>query len=199
MSVIALTWSDLINFREFSDITVYFAMALFGSLLFVLKLVLTFFAGVDTDADFDADMDGGLEAHAGDFSLFSMLSIVSFLMGAGWMGLACRLEWGMGGVASFFAALAFGTFLMLLSSFGLYQMRKMNVAGGYDPRNAIGRIGRVYLKIPPKGEGEGQIQIDVDGNQKVMPAISTGEGIESFKAVKVVDVLEGDTLIVESV
>ena len=194
-----MPWEDLINFREFSDITVYFAMALFGTLLFLLKLILTFFAGIDGDADFDADMDGGLEAHAGDFSLFSMLSIVSFLMGAGWMGLACRMEWDMGGVASFFAALGFGTFLMTMSSVALFQMRRMDSAGGYDPRNAIGKIAKVYLRIPAKGGGQGQIQIDLDGNQKVLPAVSSSVAIDSFQAVKVLDILEGETLIVEPV
>lgn len=196
---LAMSWSDVFDLREFSDITVYAAMALFGTLLFLVKLILTLFAGVDADADFDTDMDGGLEAHGGDFSLFSTLSVVSFLMGAGWMGLGCRLDWDMGGVASFFCALGFGTFLMFISSYALFQMRRMNVAGGYDVRHAVGTIGRVYLRIPPKGQGQGQVQVDVDGNQKVLPAVSQGEGIESFQSVKIVDVLEGETLIVEPV
>ena len=196
-SALAFSWSDVLDFSKFSDITIYGIMAVFGTAIFVVKLLLTLFVGIDADADFDTDMDGGLEAHTGDFSMFSILSVISFLMGAGWMGLACRAEWGMSGVASFFAALGFGTFLMFISSFGLYQMRRMNVTGGYDPKNAIGKIARVYLRIPERGKGEGQIQVDIDGNQKVMPAVSASAAIDSFAAVKVIDVLDGDTLIVE--
>ena len=194
-----MTWQELLDFGNLTDVTFYFLMAALGSLLFLLRLVLTLIGGVDADVDFDGDIDGGLEAHGADFSLFSLLSVVSFIMGAGWMGLACRLQWGMNPMPSFFAAVAFGSFLMLISSFGMWQMRRMNVEGGYDPRNAIGRIGRVYLRVPPKGEGQGQVQIDLDGNQRVMPAVSTGPAIDSFAAIKIVDILEGETFIVEPV
>lgn len=187
-------------FSTFSDATVYFCMAMIGSILFGIKLLLTMFVGVDSDFDVDADVDldgGDIAEHGTGFSLFSMLSILSFMMGAGWMGLACRVEWDMGAVASGLAAGGFGFSLMLFSSFGMYQMRKLNEAGKYDVRNCIGSIGRAYVRIPAKGDGTGQVQIDVDGRQKILTAVSSGEEIESFAAVKVLDVQEAETIIVE--
>ena len=194
-----MNWRDLMDFGNLSDVTFYFLMAAIGTLLFLLRLVLTIFAGVDGDVDFDGDIEGGLEAHGADFSLFSLLSIVSFIMGAGWMGLACRVQWGMGSMPTFFAACGFGLFLMLISSFGMWQMRRMNVAGGYDPKNAVGRTARVYLRIPAKGEGQGQVQVDLDGSQRVMHAVSKGPAIESFATVTILDVRDGETFIVEPV
>lgn len=133
----------------------------------------------------------------GDFSLFSMVSVLSFMMGAGWLGLACRLEWGVGPVLSALYAALFGFGLMTMSSFALFQMRKLNEPGGYDVRTCLGKIGRVYLKIPAKGKGRGQVQITVDGRQKVLEAISTSEEIESFASVKILEIQGDETLVVE--
>ncbi|MDH3584629.1 MAG: hypothetical protein OER86_10480 [Phycisphaerae bacterium] len=194
-----ITFADLVNFAGPTDATVYFFMGAMGTLLFFLRLAAAMIGGVDADfdADMDVDVDGGLEAHGTGFSLISLFSILSFTMGAGWMGLACRMEFGMGPLASGISAFAFGFFLMLLASFGMYQMRRMNEPGRYDIRTAIGRTGRVYLRIPPKGEGRGQVQVTVDGRQKVLPAISTGEELASFTDVRVLDVRDDQSLVVE--
>jgi hypothetical protein len=151
--------------------------------------------GADGPDDFDMAGDG--MADGGGFGLLSMLSIVSFMMGVGWMGLACRLEWGLGSAVSAFISVAFGFGLMFLTSLGMLQMRKLNSAGKYDVRHTIGRTGRVYLRIPPRGEGAGQVEIAVDGRRMVVDAVSPAGGIESFKSVKVTDVTDDGKLIVE--
>jgi hypothetical protein len=185
-------------FETFSDATVYFVMAGVGTVLFLLRLVLMLI-GLDGDHDFDSDMaESGVLAHGGEFSLFSMLSILSFMMGAGWLGLAMRLEWGVGPVVTALTASAFGFFLMLLSSAGIWQMKKFNEPGRYDVKEAIGRIGQVYLRIPARRSGRGQVRITVSGRQKILAAITEDERpIESFTDVRAVGVQEDETLIVE--
>ena len=183
-------------FSTFSDSTVYFVMGAVGSALFLLRLGVMLVFGAD-GADFDVDGDGGVESHAGDFSLFSMLSIMSFMMGAGWLGLACRMEWGFGPLPSAIFASAFGFSLMLLSSVGMYQMGKLNQVNKFELSDFVGQIGRVYLKIPAAGQGRGQVQVAAGDRQRVLPAISTGEEIESFADIKVVQVQGTDTLVVE--
>ena len=193
------TWMDDI-FAVFSDKTIYFSMAAVGTLLFTLRLVLMLIGGMDAGGDFDTGIDadaGGADLHGGDFSLFSMVSILAFLMGAGWLGLTCRLEWDVGPVLSAIYASLFGFGLMLLSSFALWQMRRLSESGRYDLQNCVGHTGRVYLRIPERGQGRGQVQITVDGTQKVVDAVSTGEAIESFATVRVTAVEEGETLLVE--
>lgn len=192
-------WIDDI-FSTFSDSTLYFCMAAVGTLLFSIRIFMMLFFGMDSGGDFDVDVDvdaGGFEGHMGDFSLFSMVSVLSFMMGAGWLGLACRLDWGVGPVLSALYAALFGFGLMLMSSLALWQMRKLSAPGGYDVKTCVGKIGRVYLKIPAKGQGRGQVQITVDGRQKVLEAVSTGEEIESFASVKIVDIEGDETLVVE--
>jgi hypothetical protein len=195
--LLTLAESGFFEFDRWSDSMVYFAMATVGTVLFAIKLGLLLIVGVDGDVDFDVADGGGLDVHAGGFHLFSLLSIVSFMMGAGWMGFTCRQEWGLGSFAAAAIASGFGFGLMMLSSAGMYQMQKLNEMGSYEVRNTIGKIGRVYLKIPAKGQGRGQVQIAVDGRHKVIAAVSTGPEIASFAAVKVVDVRDDDALVVE--
>lgn len=183
-------------FGEFTDSTVYFTMAMVGTLFFILRMITLLFGGGD-GGDFDLDHADGVESHPGGFSFFSILSILSFLMGAGWLGLACRREWGLSAPISALSAGGFGFLLMTFSSFGIYQMRKMNQSGSYDVKNCIGSIGRIYLKVPAKGQGRGQIEISVDGRRKILPAVSASTEIASFAAARVVGVQEDETVIVE--
>ena len=72
-----------------------------------------------------------------------------------------------------------------------------NEPGEYDVQTCIGKTGRVYLRLPEKGQGRGQVQITVSGNQRVLEAVSTGEAIESFATVKIVGIEGVETLVAE--
>ena len=181
------------------DASIYLFLAVTATALFVIRLGLQFFFGdvdmhVDTDVHVDAHMDS-----TGAFELFSLLSILAFFMGVGWMGLACRVSWGMGSALSAVSATAFGLSLMGLSSGLMYAVRQMAEEGRYDVNTAIGEIGKCYLTIPAKGEGQGQVEITVSGRLKVLPAISNGERIPAFQRVKIVAVVGEDTFVVEPV
>jgi hypothetical protein len=177
-----------------ADAVTYFIMALVGTVLFLLRLVMALFAG--DGGDFDADMDVGTDA---SFTMFSLLSVMAFVMGTGWMGLACRIDWGLGRALSVVLAVGFGTAMMLAASGLMYGMRKMTTQIGYDPRTAIGKTGRVYMKIPAKGAGQGKVQVVVSGRMKTMPAISNGEEIPAFADVTVVKARDDETLVVKPV
>ena len=111
--------------------------------------------------------------------------------------MACRLDWGCGRVKSAIFAGLFGFALMSMTSFLLWQMRKLSESGNYVVADCLGKTGRVYMQIPEKGKGRGQVQITVSGRQKVMEAVSTGEAIESFATVKVTAIEGEETLVVE--
>lgn len=180
-------------FQNFSDATVYFMLGATGSLLFLIRL-LTMSIGMDSGSDFDTDIDGH-----GSFGLFSMLSIIAFMMAAGWVGLACRVEWNLGSALSAVIAGTSGLALMGITSAAMFQMRKLDSAGKYDIKKTVGRTGRVYLTIPPRGAGAGQVEMNVDGRRAVVNAVSTGQEIASFSAVKVLEVTDDGTLVVEPV
>jgi hypothetical protein len=189
-------WETILNFSELSklggDAVTYFIMAAVGTILFLIRLVVGLFGG---DAgDFDADVDAGTDA---SFTLFSLLSVMAFVMGTGWMGLACRIDFGLSRAPSLLIAVGFGTFMMLLASGLMALLRRLNRHIEIDPTTAIGNTARVYIKLPAKGEGLGQIQVTISGRLKTVAAISNGKEIATFSDVKVVEARDDGTLVVE--
>jgi len=189
-------WDTVFNLSELSklggDAVTYFIMAAVGTILFLLRLVIGLFGG---DAgDFDADVDAGTDA---SFTLFSLLSVMAFVMGTGWMGLACRIDFGLSRPLSALLSVGFGLFMMFLASGLMAMTRKLNRHVEIDPRTAIGSTARAYIKIPAKGMGLGQIQVSVSGRLKTVAAVSTGKAIAAFADVKVVEARDDGTLIVE--
>ena len=174
------------------DATVYFLLAMLATALFLIKLGLQFFLG-------DLDADAGYIDSTDSFTFLSILSLLAFFMGVGWMGLAARVSWGWGATSSAAAATFFGLALMMLSSGLMYAVRQMSQAARYETSSAIGTTGKVYLSIPAKGEGQGQVELTVSGRRKVMHAISTEGPIEVFSGVKIVGVRDDEVFVVEPV
>ena len=187
-------WDDALRYGM--DVLVYLIMALLGTTFFILRLAIALFFGGDGDMDGDlADAGGG----DGAFNMFSILSILAFFMGAGWMGLTCRIDWDMNSMASAAAATGFGFVLMIMASGLMAFARKLNQAVEYDVGTAIGKTANVYMSIPMKGDGKGKIQVAVSGRLKTMDAVSIGPPIKEFSSVTVISVRDDGTFIVEPV
>lgn len=190
-------WNALFNWGELAklggDAIVYFIMAAAGTILFVLRLVVALFGG----GGGDFDVEGDIGVSDGSFTLFSLLSVMAFIMGTGWMGLASRIDWGLSRPASAITAVSFGVAMMLLASGLMYAARKLNRTVTYDMKSAVGRTARIYLAVPAKGQGQGQVQVSVSGRLMTVNAVSVGPAFEAFATVKVVGVRDDDMLIVD--
>lgn len=188
-------WDMFTNWNEMAqlggDAVTYAVMAGVGTLLFVIRLVMAMFGG--DGGDFDADVDAGTDA---SFTLFSLLSVMAFIMGTGWMGLAARIDWGLSRPVSVVIAVSFGVVMMFLASGLMFWTRKLNRTVTYDVKSAVGRTARVYMTIPAKGAGQGKVQVSVSGRHMTVNAISTGAEIPAFTDVRVVDTRDDETLIV---
>jgi len=178
---------------------IYSGLAIFGSVLFIVKLLMMFVGG-DEAGDFD---DGAMEtdhSHGTDsFALLSVQSILAFFMGTGWLGLACRSEWKMDAIPSAVLASSFGFGMMVFTSYLLMKMKSLdgspsNTIGA----NAIGLRGRAYTDIPPKGKGMGQVELTVNERQQILQAsASSGKKIPAFSTVTVTKVDDSGNVVVE--
>jgi hypothetical protein len=190
-------WDLLFDFKGLlelgADAAGYGVLALAATALFLIRLALAMF-GAGGDGDFDAETGGDAE---GSFTFFSVLSILAFFMGAGWMGLAARIDWGLGRLASSALSVGFGTLMMLAASAMMYGVRRLNAEPAYELGSAVGRTARAYVAIPAKGGGLGQVEVTVSGQRKIVRATSAGPAIPSFQDVRVVEVRDDDTLVVE--
>ncbi len=184
-------WDDALRYGM--DVLIYLVMALVGTTFFVIRLAIALFFGGDGDIDGDmADVGGD-----GAFNMFSLLSILAFFMGAGWMGLTCRIDWDLNSMVSAASATGFGFALMTMASGLMAVARKLNRTVEYDPATAVGKTASVYMTIPKKGDGVGKIQVSVSGRHKTMDAISSGPRIKEFKSVTVLSVRDDGTFLVE--
>lgn len=184
--------------ERLSDSSIYLGIALIGTVLYLVRLVLMF-AGGHHGGDFDVHVhDGSAGDHDSGMQIFSLHSILAFAMGFGWMGLLARGGWGWNHPLSLTAAVAFGTALMLLSAFLMFNMMKLQSTPSIDMSTTVGTTGKVYLTIPAKGQGEGQVEIAVSGRKKILPAVSTGAEIASFTIVTITGVDDTKRLIVEA-
>jgi hypothetical protein len=188
-------WSEIVKLG--GDAVTYFLMAAVGTTLFLIRLAFALFGG--DGGDFDADVDPGVHDVGSDasFTLFSLLSVMAFIMGTGWMGLACRIDWGLNRPVSVFVSVGFGVLMMFFAAGLMYMTRRLNRTITYDVKTAVGRTARVYMSIPARGEGQGKVQVSVSGRLMTMPAVSSGAALDAFTDVKVVDTRDDGTLVVE--
>ena len=168
---------------------IHWAIALPSTLIFLIQLTMTLIGG-DTDTDggdghgFDADGDGMDDG----MHILSIRSIMSFLMFYGWSGLAAIERgglawWGVSGIS-----LVIGTVMMLFTAWLFFTLIKLQESGTMKLSNAIGKKGEVYITIPAKKQGEGKVQLIVQGSYKTLDAMT--EDVEEIKTGTFIEVVE---------
>ncbi|MDR0555739.1 MAG: hypothetical protein LBG20_01850 [Holosporaceae bacterium] len=158
----------------------YFIVAVASTFLFVLKL---FIFDVFDHAD-----DAGHEAESGDtFSFLSIQSILAFLMGFGWIGLAAMREYQLDMLRSFALAIAVGALFTFLSGLLMGSIKKLEKSSSINLSKCVNESGKAYTKFASGGAG--QIQIVVNGRLSIVNAINVDDDeIEAFAQIKVTKV-----------
>ena len=88
--------------------------------------------------------------------------------------------------------------LLVMAVMAIFRfMSTMEQSGTIQMANAVGCKGNVYLKIPAEKRGEGKVQISVQGAIREFDAITLGEELETGVPIKVVEVVNDSTLLVE--
>tara|TARA_R110002111_G_scaffold226508_1_gene288158 strand:+ start:837 stop:1454 length:618 start_codon:yes stop_codon:yes gene_type:complete len=193
-------WASIVD--SGTDSVVYFSIAAIATFLFVARLILMLFGADDGDVDISADALDADPGHMGSgaaFNLFSLLAILAFFMGLGWMGLACRVTWELGPSISVAISLGTGVGMMVLASTMMMYVKRLEHVVAYDANTSIGKTGRVYLTIPGGGKSGGQVEINISGRRKIMNAKTHGEELAAFTSIKVIEVGDDETLVVEPV
>ena len=186
-----------------SDLTlieiIYWASALIGGTLFVLRTVLIF-SGVGLD-DGDAAMgaedigDGGDHGAGMSFNLLSLQGLTAFFTMFGLFGLTLYSA-GVHVLLTVVVATFAGLFTVFLISWLFSQLGRFQSEGTLNIQNAVGTIGTVYLRLP--SDGTGQVQVSVQGGLRIIDALVEGdEGLPTGTKVRVVGVRDSNTLIVE--
>lgn len=171
---------------------IFWACAVIGSLLFVIQFIFTII-GLDHDtADMDFH-DGDTTGIGGGMNLFTIKNLIGFVMGFGWAGV-CLNDSIKSVPLLIILALLVGCIFVATFVIIYKQTRKLDHNGAFDIKDCIGKTASVYLRIPAGGEGKGKIQISINGSVHELNALSDEDAIASGQTVKVVEVLDGETV-----
>lgn len=168
---------------------------------------------LDTDVMFDGDAagdvcdtcggvhdgamhDGGNPADFGTLKFLTLQTIVTFLTVFGWVSIVC-VSGGMQPVLGILIGAVCGFIMMFVVAKLIQMSGRLAEDGTLNLRNAIGETATVYVTIPPKGDGEGKVTMQLQGRFCEMDAVNAGDTpLASGKQVLVTDII-GDTLVVE--
>lgn len=176
---------------------VLWAITLSASLIFVIQTVMTFLGLGDHDADFDLDTsDGSFDADP-SMNLLTFRNLVNFCMGFGWTAVLMH-EKIQSNALLIIVSVIVGILLVTVVMWIFKWLSGMQQTGNIDVhKSAVGCEGKVYLTIPSERKGEGKVQITINNAVREYDAVTDGETIPTGKAIKVTEVINDYTLLVE--
>ncbi len=184
----------------FSDGAIWFGIpALLGTGLFALKLLLLILGGDHGGETIGEGAVGDVHADSsGAFTVFSVQGLITFAMGFGWAGLAALhfTDWGHLGVLS--TAIAGGMLAAWLMLTAMRAMFELQSSGNISIDSCVGLQGTVYVGVPASGAGRGQVQLVVDGKQRIFNAVTTGGELPTGTRVSVVGANNDNTISVSA-
>ena len=176
---------------------VLWAITLSASLIFVIQTVVTFLGLGDHDADFDLDTsDGSFDADP-SMNLLTFRNLVNFCLGFGWTAVLMH-EKIQSNALLIIVSVIVGILLVTVVMWIFKWLSGMQQTGNIDVhKSAVGCEGKVYLTIPGERKGEGKVQITINNAVREYDAVTDGETIPTGKAIKVTEVINDYTLLVE--
>ncbi|WP_317146631.1 hypothetical protein [Butyricimonas faecihominis] len=148
--------------------------------------------GMDVDVSADTATDGD----SGPFQLFTFRNFINFLLGFGWSIIS--FEKAIENQFVLILVSAVIGVLLVMAVMAIFRfMSRMEQSGTINMANAVGCKGNVYLKIPGEKRGEGKVQISIQGAIREFNALTAGEELETGAPIRVVEVINDNTLLVE--
>jgi len=175
---------------------IYWSIALVGSVVLVVFLVLTLIGG-DAD-DMGGDVDAEIEGDSGvGFQFLSIKNLSGFLAIFGWTGVAC-IEAGLSNILTIFISIVCGFVMMAAMAALFYYLSRLQSSGTLKLKNALNQVGEVYLTIGANRSTIGKVSVNVQGSLRELDAL-TDETMDLIQGnvVKVKAITDNGILIVE--
>lgn len=172
---------------------VFWGIALAASLFQVLVFLGSLVSG--HELDHSTDSEGSGTDHG--IKILSVRAVVAFFVGFGWAGVLFLTDGRSLAVVTaiaLFAGMIFMAVIFLIMRF----LMALRANGTMDYANAVGQSGHVYVTIPARHAGPGQVEIMIQG--RLTTALAVTEYSESLapQTPILVESIEGQTLLVVS-
>lgn len=187
--------------------TVYMICAVGGGTVLVIQTILLVIGGVDTtDADPDISVDAA-DVHdihdvhhtphdaseATFLKILSFKTLVAFFTFFGLTGLACQ-QAEMRPLPTLLLALGAGSVALYIVAYLMSLLNRLQSRGNVNAANAVGQMGKVYLRIPGERTGSGKVNVVVQGRMLECKAITAGPEIPTGSEVRIVGTAGANTL-----
>ena len=174
---------------------VYWFIAIVFSVLFFIQFILLIIGLESNDV---SDLDhGGDDGHfENEFSALSVRSIIAFFTFFGWTGVLA-----MGNQLNIWIVVTLssvaGLAAMFIVAYLMYKFAQLEQSGTLNLYHALDQPAEVYLTIPGHQKGPGKVHLLIDGRSRELDAVTDGEALKTGTLVKVVEILDDNTLKVE--
>jgi membrane protein implicated in regulation of membrane protease activity len=170
----------------------YWLLSMGVTIVFLIQMVLTF-VGMDFDGDTDLDFD------ASGFHLFTLKSLVNFLLGYGW---TCALLYTS--VSSLWLlnlmGIAVGCFLVYIIFAIMRFVMRFDEDGTFHLKDAVGAVGDIYLRVPEQRSGTGKIQFSKNGTTYEYDAVTDDHiPLATGDKARIIEVVGNSLVVVERV
>jgi len=180
---------------------VFWASAIVATVVFVIQNALMLIGlgdmdtHVDADVSTDTDHDGTLGS-AGIFSLFTLRNFINFFMGFGWGGISLAPVI-KSHVLLVFLSIVCGLVFVAVFVVMLRYVLRLERNGSFRIDDCVGKTASVYLRIPANHGAAGKVQLSINGSVHELNAFTDGDFLPTGSLVRIVSVLDSDTLLVE--
>jgi hypothetical protein len=175
---------------------IFWSIALFAS---VFQLIMFLGAIFGTGHDFDHDVAHDGASGAEGAQILSIRTLIAGAVGFGWAGVL-SMGSGASDLAAIAIALVTGVVFMLLVFWMMRLLFSMRDDGTLNYQNAVGLTGRVYVTIPARRAGTGQIEIMFQGRLVTASAqTDIDRSLPPQASIRVTAAQSDNTLIVEPV
>jgi len=187
-----LTWYNSLDFLQ----KIYAYIAIPASAVMMIQTILLFLGIGDGS---DPDIDGIDDISFGDdgLSLFTIRGIVAMLCVGGWSGIV-MIEMGVPYTVTVLLSFLFGAAALFGMAMLIKLILKLQSSGNIDYQNAVGKVGHVYIPIPPNMTGTGKINVTFQDKYTELSAMSDeDEPLKTGEAIRVISANDDGILIVK--
>ncbi len=185
---------------------IFAIIAIPSTLVLTIQTVLLLFGIGDDDIDADGiDITGnGIGDTPGDgggdgLALFSLRGIMAMAAVGGWSGLAMYNS-GIPLTMSVIFAAVFGFLTLVGLAYVMRLASKLQSSGNIVLGYTIGKVGTVYIPIPPNMTGSGKINVTVQERFIEVTAVtSCDRKLMTGENVRIIATDENDTVVVEPI
>ncbi len=169
----------------------FYAIGIISGFLLIVQLVFLLLGASDFEiGDIDTDVD---------VEIISVKTIIAFMFGFGWTGVAV-LEADSSYPAAIVAGIVVGFTFVFFVYLAIRSLNKLSGGGVRSYEGALGARGRVYMRVPAERTAPGQIEITIQGRVEIVDAYFEGDRVlNPNELVTVVGFVDNHSLIVEPV